>query len=95
MFTLNQAAQASPVLAAIAERIRLSQTLLRIVLPLVPPGLRSQLAAGPLEGSQWCVLVTNAAVATKLRHLRPAVLAALRSAGHPIDEIRLKIRTPQ
>lgn len=95
MYTVNQAVQASPVLANMVERVALSQSLFQRVLPHVPPALHSQIAAGPVDQGVWCILITNPAVATKLRHLRPTLIAALQAAGHPITDIRLKIRKPQ
>ena len=95
MYTVNQAVQASPVLASMFERVAMSQTLFRLVLPHVPASLHAQMAAGPVDEGSWCILITNPAVATKLRHLRPNLLAAVQAAGHPITDIRLKIRKPQ
>lgn len=95
MFTVNQAVQSSPVLASMVERVALSQALLRAVLPHVPASLHSQMAAGPVDEGVWCILISNPAVATKLRHLRPNLLAAVQAAGHPVSDIRLKIRKPQ
>ena len=95
MFTVNQAVQASPVLSSMFERVAYSQSLFSLVLPQVPPSLHGQMAAGPVDEGVWCILITNPAVATKLRHLRPNLLAAVQSAGHPITDIRLKIRKPQ
>ena len=95
MYTVNQAVQASPVLANMVERVALSQSLFQRVLPYVPPALHSQIAAGPVDQGVWCILITNPAAATKLRHLRPTLLTALQAAGHPITDIRLKIRKPQ
>jgi hypothetical protein len=95
MYTVNQAVQASPVLASMFERVAYSQNLFNLVLSQVPPSLHAQIAAGPVDEGVWCILITNPAVATKLRHLRPNLLAAVQAAGHPITEIRLKIRKPQ
>jgi hypothetical protein len=95
MYTVNQAVQASPVLASMFERVALSQALFQLVLPFVPKPLQAQMAAGPVDAGVWCILITNPAVATKLRHLRPHLLAAVQAAGHPISDIRLKIRKPQ
>ena len=95
MFTVNQAVQSSSVLASMVERVAVSQALLRVVLPHVPTSLHPQMAAGPVDEGIWCILITNPAVATKLRHLRPNLLAAVQAAGHPVSDIRLKIRKPQ
>lgn len=92
MIPLNQALRASPALASIVDRIQLSQQMLATILPLVPPGLRPHLLAGPLDDAVWCLLVSNPSVASKLRQLNPALLAALRSAGFQVTQLRLKVR---
>jgi len=91
-FSLDQAVNASPVLANMAKRMRLSQHMLDVIRPLLPPALRSQLQAGPLDDESWCVLVSNPAVGVKLRQLTPALMAALRSDGQTIQQIRIKVR---
>ena len=92
MIPLNQALRASPVLANIADRIQQSQRMLATILPLVPPGLRPHLLAGPIDDAVWCLLVSNLSVASKLRQLSPALLAALRSEGFEVEQLRFKIR---
>jgi hypothetical protein len=92
IFSLHQAVEASPVLAHMAQRVRLSQHMLDVVRPLLPPGLRPQIQAGPVDEDSWCLLVSNPAVATKLKQLAPALLAALRTDGQPVQRLRIKIR---
>ena len=74
-----------------ADRIRLSQQMLSVVLPLIPAGLRPHLQPGPVDETTWCLLIRNPSVGTKLRQLTPALLAALRSEGYTIDTLRIKI----
>jgi len=45
MFSLQQAVNASPALAQVAERIRLSQHMLEVIRPLLPPALRQAIEA--------------------------------------------------
>jgi len=92
MFSLQQAVNASPALAQVAERIRLSQHMLEVIRPLLPPALRQQVQAGPVEEHSWCLLVSNPAVGTKLKQLTPALLAALRTNGQTITQLRIKVR---
>ena len=92
IFSLNQAVDASPVLSQMAQRVRLSQHLLERVRPLMPPGLRGQVLAGPVDDESWCLLVSNPAVATKLKQLVPALLAALRNDGQTVQRLRIKVR---
>lgn len=92
MFSLHQAVYASPVLAQVAERIRQSQQMLEVIRPLMAPGLRAHVQAGPVDEESWCLLVSNPAVGTKLKQLSPALLAALRTKGFDVPRLRIKIR---
>jgi len=45
-----------------------------------------------VEEHSWCLLVSNPAVGTKLKQLTPALLAALRTNGQTITQLRIKVR---
>lgn len=92
LFSLQQAFQANPELARVAARIRQSQQMLAVIRPLLQPGLRALVQAGPVEDDSWCLLVNNPAIGVKIRQLSPALLAALRSAGYPVERLRIKVR---
>lgn len=91
--TLQQAADASPMLAQLAALTRESSERLKAVESLVPSALRPALQAGPIEGTTWCIMVKSNAAAAKLRQLLPAMQAHLRSKGWQVNVIRLKIQT--
>ena len=91
--TLQQAADASPMLAQLAALTRESSERFKAVESLVPPALRPALQAGPIEGTTWCIMVKSNAAAAKLRQLLPAMQAHLRSKGWQVNVIRLKIQT--
>jgi hypothetical protein len=90
---LQQAARESPVLARLAELGQESLARLRAVEPMIPPGIRSGLQAGPIEGGSWCLIVNGNAAAAKLRQMLPALTAHLRSRGHDVQSIRIKVQT--
>jgi hypothetical protein len=92
MIPLKQAVMASAVLSSITQRIQQSQQMMTTIQPLLPAGLRSQVTPGPVDEAAWCLFVTNPAVASKLRQLTPTLLAALRSAGWSVNNLRLKVR---
>ncbi|MEN9905485.1 MAG: hypothetical protein RLZZ555_2050 [Pseudomonadota bacterium] len=92
LFSLQQAFQANPELARVAARIRQSQQMLAVIRPLLQPGLRAQVQAGPVDDDGWCLLVGNPAIGVKIRQLSPALLAALRSAGFAVERLRIKVR---
>lgn len=92
--TLLQATQDSPVLARLSELSRDSVARLKAVEPMIPAVLRSSVTAGPIEGSNWCLIVNNNAAAAKLRQLLPAMQAHLRTRGWEVNAIRLKVQIP-
>lgn len=92
--TLQQASEASPLLARLSALSRDSAERLRAIEPLLPAPLRGTLTAGPIDGTTWCLLVSNNAAAAKLRQLLPALLAHLRTRGWEITAIRLRVQTP-
>ncbi|MEO7937561.1 MAG: hypothetical protein ABIR55_02975, partial [Burkholderiaceae bacterium] len=57
--TLLQATEASPTLARLAELTRDSVARLKAVEPLIPATLRAAVRAGPVDATQWCLLLDN------------------------------------
>ena len=78
--TLMEAAQESPSLARLTELTRESSLRLKCLQTLIPGPLRNAIQAGPIEGSEWCLLVNSNAAAAKLRQMLPALQARLRAA---------------
>ena len=95
VFSLEQALDAAPTLAALQERIRASSEYLDIVRHLIPAPLHKQVKAGPLTDGEWCLLVSSASASTKLRQLLPAIQKQLGEQGRQVTSVRLKIQTPQ
>ena len=89
--TLMEAARESPSLARLTELTRESSLRLKSLQTLIPGPLRGAIQAGPIEGAEWCLLVNSNAAAAKLRQMLPALEAHLRSQGHSVEKIRLKI----
>ena len=92
--SIAQAARGSATLARLADLAQDSARRLQAISPLLPPGLRGALRAGPIEDGSWCLLVSSNAVAAKLRQQLPALLAHLRSHGWEVTSIRLKVSVP-
>lgn len=92
-YSLEQAVQAAPTLAALQERIRESQRCLQRIQHLIPGPLRRQVQAGPIQDQEWCLLVGNTAASSKLRQLVPAFLQALTQEGLEVSAIRIKVQT--
>lgn len=88
-----QAIEQSTSLASLLHIQQQSARYLQEVKGLLPPGMRDHVQAGPVDDNGWCLLVHNNAAAAKLRQLLPALSAHLRSKGHPINAIRVKVLT--
>ncbi len=89
---LHQAAEESPTLARLVERVHASSQCLEAIRPVLPAPLRASVQAGPLEDGQWCLLVSSNAVAAKLRQLLPALQLQLSARGLGVRSIRLKVQ---
>jgi hypothetical protein len=94
--TLLQAVQASPSLARLSELSKESSQRLELLQSLIPGPLKNAVQAGPIDGAQWCLLVSSNAAAAELRQMLPTLQAHLVSHGHAVQSIRLKIlQTPR
>jgi hypothetical protein len=89
--TLNQAIGDSPSLARLAELVRESNQRLKVIETLIPASLHAAVKAGPIDGDNWCLLVTGNAAAAKIRQLIPLLQAGLLRQGCEVASIRLKI----
>jgi hypothetical protein len=90
--SVQQAALGSPTLARLAELGKESAKRLQIIAPLIPPDLRLAITAGPISGTEWCLLIKTTAAAAKLRQMLPSLQSLLRQKGFEINSIRLKIQ---
>ena len=89
---IAQALRESAPLGRLAERLRLSNDLFATVAPTLPPGLVSEVSAGPVDDDGWSILCSNAAVAAKLRQVVPYLEQRLRDAGRPVAAIRVRVQ---
>lgn len=91
--SIVEASLASPSLARLSELSRESNARLQALAPMLPPAIRQGLKAGPIEGTEWCILVANNAMAAKLRQLVPDMQTRLLQLGWEVQCIRLKIQS--
>lgn len=89
-----EATRTEPTLSALASLAIESGQRLVAIADLLPPGLQQTVRPGPINGETWCLLVSNAAALTKLRHQVPEMVKQLQSKGYEITAIRLKIQAP-
>ena len=92
--SLEQAAQDSPALARLTERVRLSSDCLATVRPMLPPTLRTLVQAGPFDEGVWHLLTPSNAAAAKIKQLSPAILQLLQQKGLPVSKLLIKVSVP-
>jgi hypothetical protein len=88
---LDQAIEHAPALARLAHLVDQSSAMYRCVEGLIPEGMRGQVKSGPVEGQDWCLMVSSNAAAAKLRQLLPTLRARLRQEGWDVLTVRVKI----
>lgn len=78
-------------LASLLQRVRDSRARLDCIQPLLPPGLRDAVEAGPLDETSWVLLVRHGGAGAKLRQCVPQFEAALAAAGYAPRTLRVKM----
>jgi hypothetical protein len=89
---LREALHRSSAMALLSQRMAESNARHACILPCLPAALAPLVKPGPLDEQGWSLLVANAAVAAKLRHLLPRLEDALRAQGWQATAIRLRIQ---
>ena len=90
--SMQQAMSGSPALARLIQMADEARACLALVRPLLPASLRGAVRAGPLQDGQWRLIVSHASAGAKLRQLSPALLAALRTKGHDVHTLHIKVQ---
>jgi Dna[CI] antecedent, DciA len=90
--TLHSAIAASDSLTSLAARLRESEQRLATIAALLPDTLARELRPGPIDDEGWSVLVSNAAVAAKLRQLLPRLSEELKARCFRDLPIRVRLR---
>ena len=81
----------SDTLSGMLSMHQTSTAYLNALKTLLPPDLWAQTKAGPIDENNWCLLAAHNSAAAKLRQLLPGIGAHLRSKGHPVQNIRIKV----
>ena len=81
----------SDTLSGMLSMHQTSTAYLNALKTLLPPDLFAQVKAGPIDETSWCLLTTHNSAAAKLRQFLPDIGAHLRSKGHPVQNIRIKV----
>ncbi len=91
--TLKQASEEAPVLAPLLARLYEANQRFKAIELLIPVLLRPSVKAGPVEGTNWCLVVKNNAVAAKMRQLVPLLQTRLNAQGWEVTTIRVVIQS--
>lgn len=83
--------EGAPALARLSNLVEQSSAMHRCVENLIPAALRSSIKPGPVEGQDWCLMVSSHAAAAKLRQLVPLLRKRLQQEGWDVLTLRVKI----
>jgi hypothetical protein len=89
---LDRAIAASDSLSSLAARLQQSEQRFAAIASLLPEKLACEVKPGPIDDEGWSLLVSNAAVAAKLRQLLPRLNEELRSRSFRDLPIRVRLR---
>jgi hypothetical protein len=83
-------------LGLLLRRLQESRAHYDAVAPLLPPTLRADVRAGPMDGDCWTLLAAHNPAAAKLRQMLPALLQRLHDRGWQGTSIKVRVqpRTP-
>jgi hypothetical protein len=82
-------------LQRLQQRLAQAQARMDAVRPLLPPGLSAHVRSGPVDPEAWTLLASNAAVAAKLRHCLPRLVAELKRRGLQPYELKVRVLAGQ
>lgn len=89
--SLHQAIEGAPALARLSSLVDRSSAMYRCVQSLIPAALQPSIQPGPVEGQDWCLMVSSHAAAAKLRQLVPLLRRRLQQEGWDVLTLRVKI----
>lgn len=82
----------SEPLSLLLRRLEQARALFETVAPLLPPGLRSDVRPGQVDGEAWTLLASHNPAAAKLRQLLPLLLQRLRESGWEGSAIKVRVQ---
>ena len=89
--TIAEALRGSAPLARLKASLADSNARFEQIRAILPAPLCEHVKPGPVDAEGWSLLASNAAVAAKLRQLRPRLEDRLRAAGWPSTTVRIKV----
>ncbi len=91
--SVSEALRRSAPLTQLRARLQDSADRFAAIQPALPGTLARQVRPGPVDEEGWSLLAANAAVAAKLRQVKPRLEALLRERGWQVSSIRIRVQS--
>jgi len=90
---LSEALRRSAPLTQLRARLQESADRFEAIRGALPGALARHVRPGPIDEEGWSLLVANAAVAAKLRQIKPHLEGLLREQGWQVSSIRIRVQS--
>jgi len=90
---LAEALRRSAPLTQLRARLQESADRFEAIRGALPGALARHVRPGPIDEEGWSLLVANAAVAAKLRQIKPHLESLLREQGWQVSSIRIRVQS--
>lgn len=91
--TVSEALRRSAPLTQLRARLQESADRFEAIRGALPGALARHVRPGPIDEEGWSLLVANAAVAAKLRQIKPHLESLLREQGWQVSSIRIRVQS--
>ena len=91
--TVSEALRRSAPLALLRARLQDSADRFEAIRAALPGALARHVRPGPVDEEGWSLLADNAAVAAKLRQVKPRLESLLREQGWQVSSIRVRVQS--
>ncbi len=91
--TVSEALRRSAPLTQLRARLQDSADRFEAIRSALPGALAAQVRPGPVDEEGWSLLVANAAVAAKLRQIKPRLEGLLQEQGWQVSSIRIRVQS--
>lgn len=90
---VSEALRRSAPLTQLRARLQESADRFEAIRGALPGALARHVRPGPIDEEGWSLLVANAAVAAKLRQIKPHLEGLLREQGWQVSSIRIRVQS--
>lgn len=91
--SVSEALRRSAPLTQLRARLQESADRFEAIRGALPGALARHVRPGPIDEEGWSLLVANAAVAAKLRQIKPHLEGLLREQGWQVSSIRIRVQS--